>query len=250
MRPCGPCTACCTTLIINEPQLVSPAGSTCPHVCAGGCAIHGPRQPESCRTFYCNYTINPDRLSDAERPDRVGAIVEIRHNPDKAPPLQRTTHVVACAPDGLDRILENSYWSALIGRDFAAGIPILTAQHDDPLNREVLGLRQTAEGVFCRLTSCARDGAPVLTTLQPVHDPPIPLALLIPDQGFMFDARRLVRLLGQRAWMVVTTGVRSADAQTLHFLFTRRQAQWITRLVNLQPAAGPDKLAAAGAACD
>ncbi|HRX86507.1 MAG TPA: SEC-C metal-binding domain-containing protein [Phycisphaerae bacterium] len=238
-RPCAGCTACCTALIINDPGVVTPAGSTCPHECSGGCSIHGPAQPASCREYFCNYTISKEPLTDDERPDRVGAIVDFKISPDRQPPMHRTTGVVACAPDGLTRVLQNAHWRRVIYRDLAAGIPILAAQPDDPLNREVLGVRLQDDRLFCRLTSCDPNGRPILTTLQPVYDPPVPLALLIPEQGFIFDTAALIRVLGNREEMVVTPAARSADNEVLRFLFTRRQAAWVGQLTELlkSPAA-------------
>jgi hypothetical protein len=56
------------------PALDKPAGQWCRHSCAGGCAIHGPRQPEICRQYDC-YWRDHDELSNAWRPDRIGVVV-------------------------------------------------------------------------------------------------------------------------------------------------------------------------------
>jgi len=144
--------------------------------------------------------------------------------------MDRTTHVVACASDGLVRVLNNPNWRSVIRHDLIAGVPILAAQFNDPQNREVVGVRLCDGRLFCRLTSCQPDGSPVLTTLKPVHDPPIYITLLIPQQGFIFDTEVLIRLLDQRAEVVITPSARSSANEELRFLFTRRQADWIRSL--------------------
>jgi hypothetical protein len=56
------------------PVLDKLAGTWCRHSCAGGCAIHGPRQPEICRQYDC-YWRDHDELPDECRPDRIGVVV-------------------------------------------------------------------------------------------------------------------------------------------------------------------------------
>ena len=72
MRPCGECQLCCK--LFPVPVLDKPAGEWCRHSCAGGCAIHGPRQPEVCRHYDC-YWKDHDDLPDECRPDRIGVVV-------------------------------------------------------------------------------------------------------------------------------------------------------------------------------
>jgi hypothetical protein len=217
-------------LIINEPELVVPAGMVCPHTCAAGCAIHGPGQPASCRTYYCAYTLSARPLTAADRPDRAGAIVDRKHQPDKPPPFDRTTHVMSCAPDGLVRVLQNPTWREIILRDLRGGIPILAAQHDDPQNREVLGVRFQDHRLMCRLTSCQPNGDPILVPLEPVHATRVDITLLIPEQGFVFDAGVLTQTLGEHSHLIIGTSEGTAEASDLRFLFTQRQADWVRRL--------------------
>jgi hypothetical protein len=72
MRECGECQLCCK--LFPVPVLDKPAGAWCRHSCAGGCAIHGPKQPEICRTYDC-YWRDHDDVPDACRPDRIGVVV-------------------------------------------------------------------------------------------------------------------------------------------------------------------------------
>jgi len=67
-RECGPCTACCTEMAVNDPDLVKPANQICVHMRAGqGCAVHD-HLNATCRHWYCGWRFL--HLSDAMRPDR------------------------------------------------------------------------------------------------------------------------------------------------------------------------------------
>ena len=84
-RSCGSCTACCSSLVIEE--LSKPAFTTCDHDCssgcgsssnpdaeagdAGGCAIYHDR-PASCRSFRCLWL--DGHLGEDDRPDKLGVI--------------------------------------------------------------------------------------------------------------------------------------------------------------------------------
>ncbi len=72
MRACGDCRLCCK--IFPLPVLEKPAGTWCRHVCARGCAIHGPGKPEVCRQYDCFWREH-DALPEAWRPDRIGIVV-------------------------------------------------------------------------------------------------------------------------------------------------------------------------------
>lgn len=72
-RSCGPCSACCTVLRVDE--LRKPAGVDCEHQRAGGgCGIHASRPP-ICRAYHCLWL--QGGLEDDERPDRTGGIVDL-----------------------------------------------------------------------------------------------------------------------------------------------------------------------------
>ncbi|MEL7088668.1 MAG: hypothetical protein AAGL98_09555 [Planctomycetota bacterium] len=77
-RSCGSCTACCSSLIIEE--LSKPAFTACEHDCSasncgksygGGCAIYEDR-PDSCRSFRCLWL--DGHLGQDDRPDELGVI--------------------------------------------------------------------------------------------------------------------------------------------------------------------------------
>lgn len=97
-RSCGTCTACCSSLVIEE--LSKPAFTACAHDCSvgsggcdavtkasdkaledsekgsggnsgGGCAIYADR-PGSCRSFRCLWL--DGHLGDDDRPDQLGVI--------------------------------------------------------------------------------------------------------------------------------------------------------------------------------
>lgn len=77
-RDCGPCSLCCTVLRVDE--LAKPAGRDCQHQrpgdpgSGGGCAIHAKRPPV-CRGYDCLWL--QGGLEDDERPDRLGAVVDV-----------------------------------------------------------------------------------------------------------------------------------------------------------------------------
>ncbi|MGD0191172.1 MAG: hypothetical protein ABSD74_10565 [Rhizomicrobium sp.] len=66
VRQCGGCTLCCKVLAIEA--LAKPMGQWCPHCTPGsGCKIYETR-PEECRTFSCNWLLDPTFPEDW-RPD-------------------------------------------------------------------------------------------------------------------------------------------------------------------------------------
>lgn len=73
-RRCGDCTACCTVMAIDKPDIQKQAGVTCRH-CQGGCTIYETR-PTLCRDYHCAWRLLPI-LDDSWRPDRSGVFVEL-----------------------------------------------------------------------------------------------------------------------------------------------------------------------------
>lgn len=72
-RECGPCSLCCSVLRVDE--LKKLGGVRCPHqLDAGGCGIH-PSRPKICRAYRCLWL--QGGLQDGDRPDKLGAIVNI-----------------------------------------------------------------------------------------------------------------------------------------------------------------------------
>lgn len=80
-RACGDCTACCTALTVDTPDLKKPAGTPCRHLTAHGCGVHAVRPP-ICRTWFCAWR-RVAAMPDAARPDRSGLLVSL--NFERAP---------------------------------------------------------------------------------------------------------------------------------------------------------------------
>jgi hypothetical protein len=73
-RECGTCTACCTALTIDEPELQKLPGYTCLNCRLGaGCAIYETR-PNLCREWYCAWR-RLDWIAETLRPDRSGVLI-------------------------------------------------------------------------------------------------------------------------------------------------------------------------------
>lgn len=72
-RSCGACSLCCTLLRVDE--LAKLAGTPCVHQRPeGGCEIHA-RRPAICRRYRCLWL--QGRLEEADRPDRLGALLDL-----------------------------------------------------------------------------------------------------------------------------------------------------------------------------
>jgi len=74
-RECGGCTACCTVLKVDEPELKKPSDQVCPNCTQGGCKIYETR-PAICRRFECGWKILR-YLGEEWRPDRCGVIIDL-----------------------------------------------------------------------------------------------------------------------------------------------------------------------------
>lgn len=104
VRQCGTCRACCTTQRVNDMveaptlekaalleslidydkdtlRLVKPADVPCPHLAeninAKGCTIYSTR-PKACADWKCAWLSSPNTLTGAERPDRLGIVLDVR----------------------------------------------------------------------------------------------------------------------------------------------------------------------------
>jgi len=76
LRACGTCSLCCLALRVDE--LGKLAGEPCPKLGArGGCTIHATR-PAVCRAYQCSWS--KGRFDEADRPDRLGAVVDFAPN--------------------------------------------------------------------------------------------------------------------------------------------------------------------------
>ena len=84
-RDCGACSACCTALPVDSPELQKMPGEPCIHVDGrGGCGVYTSRFPV-CRAFYCGWRHLPV-LDDAWRPDRSGVLILFETDERAIPP--------------------------------------------------------------------------------------------------------------------------------------------------------------------
>lgn len=68
-RSCEECTACCSSLAVDE--IHKKAGNKCYFVCSAGCEIYSTR-PSSCKNFECEWL--KGKFSEEDRPDKSGVI--------------------------------------------------------------------------------------------------------------------------------------------------------------------------------
>lgn len=74
-RSCGPCTACCTLMGVEE--INKAIYTRCDKLCASGCSIYADRPP-SCADFACAWLVEQEGLlRNMERPDQVGVMLDI-----------------------------------------------------------------------------------------------------------------------------------------------------------------------------
>lgn len=74
-RSCGKCSACCTALAIDDPELQKPEGERCQHLTvSGGCGIYL-RRPEICKQFRCAWLGGNFKATD--RPDKIGVMLHV-----------------------------------------------------------------------------------------------------------------------------------------------------------------------------
>ncbi len=224
IRSCDGCQACCAgALTINDPELVVQRGQRCKNLSETGCSIYGQSMPKTCTGFICSYLVEPGNLTVDDRPDRVGTIVRLVRNSKFEPPMDRAVHLNECKTGGMSSIFANPKWGTIIRNDLLAGIPLLCSFWDDPRAQEIIHLRFADGQLRCELTSCHRDGSPILQTAEPVIEEPIIKALMIP-QGFAFDAAALIQQLGDDDSKAIGPTAPSDSGRTLCFWFTRRQA--------------------------
>lgn len=72
-RSCGPCTACCTMLNIDE--LMKPEGQDCKSLRSSGCSRYADR-PRTCKEFFCLWRFG-NILDEDQRPDRTGVLLYV-----------------------------------------------------------------------------------------------------------------------------------------------------------------------------
>lgn len=71
---CGDCTACCTSVGVEE--INKPPAVACPHLCGSGCGIYADR-PHSCRAWSCLWRRGVLTGGLDYRPDRLGLILDV-----------------------------------------------------------------------------------------------------------------------------------------------------------------------------
>lgn len=71
-RSCGECTLCCTVLRVDELRKLG--GISCAALGARGCTVYA-RRPHICRAYRCLWL--QGQLDAGDRPDRVGAVLDI-----------------------------------------------------------------------------------------------------------------------------------------------------------------------------
>jgi len=78
-RECGGCALCCTVLRVDE--LAKLGGTPCPKLrpAGDGCSIHATR-PSICRAYRCLWLRGG--LDDTDRPDRLGAVLDVAFEGD------------------------------------------------------------------------------------------------------------------------------------------------------------------------
>ena len=74
-RDCGDCTACCTWLAIDKPEVQKAPGATCTHCTGTGCGIYEKRYP-ICREYHCAWR-GMDIFDESWRPDRSGVFTYV-----------------------------------------------------------------------------------------------------------------------------------------------------------------------------
>ncbi|MDM7955248.1 YkgJ family cysteine cluster protein [Blastomonas sp.] len=104
-RDCGACTACCTVLTVDTPDLKKPAGTPCEKLTAHGCSIHAVRPP-ICRTWFCAWR-RVAAMPEEARPDRSGLLVSVNFVREPRNPLEAVSLNVRAMRDqaGIDPAL-------------------------------------------------------------------------------------------------------------------------------------------------
>jgi hypothetical protein len=74
-RSCGPCTACCTAVGVEE--IAKPPGTPCPSCTGTSCAVYVDR-PASCRSYTCLWLAGHIEGDERRRPDNLGLLFEFR----------------------------------------------------------------------------------------------------------------------------------------------------------------------------
>jgi hypothetical protein len=126
-RSCGDCSLCCTVLRVDPLRKLG--GVPCLHQQVGseaGCGIHGsPERPALCGAYRCSWLLG--RFDAADRPDRLGAVLDFSNN-DAVPSL-RIREATAGAFDASPRLRE-------IAEQFRRSMSVRITSADDVMNAE------------------------------------------------------------------------------------------------------------------
>ena len=114
-RDCGSCTACCTVLAVDKPEMQKEAGVPCRH-CASGCAIYDTR-PQLCRDYYCGWRQLPI-LDEEWRPDRSGVFVELE-------PVDDLTGISLVLIGNPLRTIRQAWFIAFVTTGVLGDVPLL-----------------------------------------------------------------------------------------------------------------------------
>ena len=120
-RQCGPCTACCTELQIEAPELHKKAGTRCPHLTTG-CGIYETR-PGVCREFLCGWRLFAE-LSDDWRPD-ISGVLMMRKAPGELPPAwQSAAFGIQLVIVGGETAILHPGFAAYVVQQLREGVPL------------------------------------------------------------------------------------------------------------------------------
>jgi len=120
-RQCGPCTACCTELQIEAPELHKKAGVRCSHL-AAGCSIYESR-PGVCREFLCGWRLFAE-LTDDWRPDLSGVMM-MRKAPGELPPAwEGAVFGIQLVIVGGEAAIQRPGFAEYVVQQLAKGVPL------------------------------------------------------------------------------------------------------------------------------
>jgi hypothetical protein len=164
-------------------------------------------------------------LTPAERPDRLGALLQRRANADILLAEWRS--------GGLLALLENRIWRPMLRHHLMRGTAFAVSLADDPYETETLRVKQREGKLQCELAACDAAGAPKLVRVEPVYGREVYTTYFLPGQDFPFAAELLARVIGQRPACVLSPS--RATQSELHFRITRRQIEFLEAFGGLLP---------------
>jgi len=131
-RECGDCTACCTHIPIDQPDMVKLPNVACENLLqSGGCRIYKSR-PDTCAKWYCAWRYVA-LMKDQWRPDRMGALVDFCANdyPDDFSAKMGLSFLVI----DKEKVLKNSEFARFIASQIAREIPCIVSYGPKPAQK-------------------------------------------------------------------------------------------------------------------